>query len=156
MRLASLAAGVAKVVFALVALAAFGALVDLLMRNRPMPEPVAGSALLLLGVVVEVLATRALWKTGGGTPNPTHPTASLVASGPYAWSRNPLYLGRLAMLAGLALVEGSLGTLATAVALALALQLVLVPREEARLRARFGAAYEAYAHRTRRWFGRRA
>ena len=74
----------------------------------------------------------------------------LLQSGPYAYTRNPMYLGHLLFLAGLALsFRSALGGL---ILLAnLPWFHARVREDEARLRARFGAEYAAYAARVRRW-----
>ncbi len=93
------------------------------------------------------------FRRAGTTVNPTRPdTASaLVATGVYRFTRNPMYLGLLSVLAGWA------AWLSNAVAFAGPLLFVLyidrfqiVPEEKA-LAAKFGAAFDDYRRRTRRW-----
>jgi protein-S-isoprenylcysteine O-methyltransferase Ste14 len=82
---------------------------------------------------------------------PGQPTTAMVETGPYRLSRNPLYVGLLALYLGLALLAPSFWAL---VLLPLAVALVrwgAVLPEERYLRARFGAAYDEYAGRVRRW-----
>jgi protein-S-isoprenylcysteine O-methyltransferase Ste14 len=78
-------------------------------------------------------------------------TTTVIDSGPFARSRNPLYLGLLAGAAGVALLAGSLWAL---VALPLEWALLrwgaVVP-EERYLAAKFGGAYADYTSRVRRW-----
>ena len=78
----------------------------------------------------------------------------LIARGPYAISRNPMYLGELVLWAGWAVWFGSI-----AVAIGLAVlwtAIALVVRwEERSLEAQFGTDYLAYRDRTSRWFGMR-
>ena len=73
-----------------------------------------------------------------------------MTAGPHALSRNPVYLGHLIFMLGLALSTGS--------KLAWAILLVNLPwfqgrvlYDEQRLREKFGAGYEAYCRRVRRW-----
>lgn len=87
---------------------------------------------------------------GGGGPGMKIPPDRLVTGGPYAWCRNPMYLGHLIFLLGLTL------TFQSAVALALLVVTVVllqkhVLEDEKRLRELFGADYEAYAARVKRW-----
>ena len=78
------------------------------------------------------------------------PPDKLLTTGPYALSRNPMYLGHLIFLLGLALSTGS--RLAWGILLAnLPWFQSRVLRDEVRLRAKFGAEYEAYCRRVRRW-----
>lgn len=82
---------------------------------------------------------------------PGQPTTSLLERGPYRWSRNPLYVGMLALCVALALLLPTLwGLLLTPVAVVLVEWGAIRP-EERFLRERFGAAYDAYAARVRRW-----
>jgi protein-S-isoprenylcysteine O-methyltransferase Ste14 len=78
-------------------------------------------------------------------------TTALIEGGPFARSRNPLYVGLLALSAGLALLAGSLWAL-----LALPLEWALlhwgaVLPEERYLTRTFGPAYADYSSRVRRW-----
>ena len=82
---------------------------------------------------------------------PGSETTTVIDTGPFARSRNPLYLGLLAGSAGVALLAGSLWAL-----LALPLEWALlrwgaVLPEERYLAAKFGADYDEYTSRVRRW-----
>lgn len=79
----------------------------------------------------------------------------LVDEGPFALSRNPMYLGLLLGLVGLALLLGSPWAAVGPVLFFLACERVYIPFEEARMAATFGPAYDRYRSRVRRWFGRR-
>jgi protein-S-isoprenylcysteine O-methyltransferase Ste14 len=102
-------------------------------------------AIALIGWAVLVLVKA------GNDPRPDKPDAALVEAGPFRWSRNPIYLGFLLAAAGLALIWGTFwGWIGVAVLHAL-LDRQVIAKEEAYLTARFGAAYEAYQSRVRRW-----
>ena len=81
------------------------------------------------------------------------PPERLVTTGPFAWCRNPMYLGHILFLLGLTLTLQSwfaaLITAATAVWFHFR-----VRRDEKRLRERFGEPYEEYSARVRRWIPR--
>ena len=78
---------------------------------------------------------------------------ALIETGPFAWSRNPLYLGNLMMWSGVGLLAGR-PVVAVVVVAALALHYrFVVAWEEQNLRVRIGAPYEAYAARVSRWIG---
>ena len=82
---------------------------------------------------------------------PGMPTESMITEGPYRLSRNPLYVGLLALYLSLALLAGSFWALVLfPVAVALVLWGAIRP-EERFLRRRFGTAYDDYASRVRRW-----
>ena len=69
----------------------------------------------------------------------------------FALSRNPIYLGLIAAMMGVALWAGSGWGVVTTAATAAAIATAVVPKEEAYLRRLFGADWQAYAARVRRW-----
>ncbi|MEW6369050.1 MAG: methyltransferase [Acidobacteriota bacterium] len=79
-------------------------------------------------------------------------TTRLVTEGIYRWSRNPLFVGWALVLVGLGLVRGSAMVLLLALVFWLSYRLCL-PLEEELLGRLYGEAYEAYRHRTHRYFG---
>lgn len=82
---------------------------------------------------------------------PGQSTQAMIDSGPFARSRNPLYLGLLVLyVATCLLVPTAWGLVLAPVAVALVTWGAIRP-EERFLRARFGDDYEAYAARVRRW-----
>jgi protein-S-isoprenylcysteine O-methyltransferase Ste14 len=89
-------------------------------------------------------------RLGGGGPGMDTPPERLVTGGPFAWCRNPMYLGHLIFLLGLALSLRS--ALAAAMTLATAIWFQLrVQRDEKRLAQRFGQPYLDYRARVKRW-----
>ena len=106
--------------------------------------------LLAWGFLQYSLVGRYRRRIGGGGPGMKIPPDRLVTSGPYAWCRNPMYLGHFIFVLGLALVFQSLFALALLVVTIVILQTHAV-RDEQRLRGLFGADYEAYAARVKRW-----
>ena len=89
-------------------------------------------------------------RRGGGGPGMETPPERLVTTGPFAWCRNPMYLGHVVFLVGLALTLRSLLAAGIAAATAAWFQF-RVRRDEIRLRDRFGQPYEAYVTRVKRW-----
>jgi protein-S-isoprenylcysteine O-methyltransferase Ste14 len=82
---------------------------------------------------------------------PTRGADSLIVDAPFNFTRNPIYLSEAVILAGLGLANASLWHLAIApIFMAAVTRLAIIP-EEAHLSARFGAEWEAYAARVRRW-----
>ncbi|HEX3916299.1 MAG TPA: isoprenylcysteine carboxylmethyltransferase family protein [Caulobacteraceae bacterium] len=77
--------------------------------------------------------------------------SGVITSGPYAFSRNPMYLGLLIIAFGAALWVGAWPMLAAPPAVFLVANFVHIPFEEAKLRRQFGGAFDAYASRVRRW-----
>ena len=89
-------------------------------------------------------------RRGGGGPGMDRPPERLVTSGPFAYCRNPMYLGHIIFLLGLTLsLRSALGALITLAALVW-FQL-RVQRDESRLRERFGQPYVDYKARVKRW-----
>jgi protein-S-isoprenylcysteine O-methyltransferase Ste14 len=82
---------------------------------------------------------------------PGQATTSLLTTGPYGLTRNPLYVGLLVLHAGSALVVGSLWALASLPLAWAALHWGAVLPEERYLRARLGRPYEDYGRHVRRW-----
>lgn len=79
----------------------------------------------------------------------------LVDTGVFRFSRNPMYLGFLVLLIGVALVLGSLTAWLAPMAFLVAADRWYIPYEERRMNAIFGADYQRYQGNVRRWIGRR-
>jgi hypothetical protein len=89
-------------------------------------------------------------KHGGGGPGLETPPVRLVSSGPYAYTRNPMYLGHLIYLTGLALTLQS--TFAAVITVAVAVWFHLRVRgDEAKLVERLGSPYIDYSRSVKRW-----
>ncbi|MEQ6900354.1 isoprenylcysteine carboxylmethyltransferase family protein [Nocardioides sp. YIM 152588] len=82
---------------------------------------------------------------------PGQRTSAMIEEGPYRLSRNPLYVGMLALYLALALLAPTLWGLALFPAAVALVRWGAIGPEERFLRERFGAPYEAYADRVRRW-----
>ena len=82
---------------------------------------------------------------------PRQAPSALITTGIFRLSRNPIYLADLLILAGLSLIWGKLLGLILVPVLARILITRFITGEEARLAEAFGAEYEAYLSRTRRW-----
>lgn len=75
----------------------------------------------------------------------------LVTSGPYRFSRNPVYLGYTLLMLGAGLFTGNLWMALAAVITAYVTHAWIVRSEEKHLLARFGFEFECYCRRTRAW-----
>ena len=82
---------------------------------------------------------------------PHREPSALVETGPYRWSRNPIYLADLVILAGWALLLGAPAALVLLGPLYVVLTTRFVLKEEALLTDRLGEAYTAYRARVPRW-----
>jgi protein-S-isoprenylcysteine O-methyltransferase Ste14 len=92
---------------------------------------------------------------GDGTPGLWDAPARVVATGPYRWVRNPIYLAALFVVLGEAWLFMSLAVLAYAGVMAIFFHLFVTGYEERRLARRFGGAYLEYRHTVPRWIPRR-
>ncbi len=110
-----------------------------------------------LGAIVFALALALVaWAistmTRAGSNVPTNlPTTTIVEAGPYRLTRNPIYLGMVLGLIGLATAFNSLWLLMTLALFALIIRYGVIAREEAYLERKFGDVYRRYRARVRRW-----
>jgi protein-S-isoprenylcysteine O-methyltransferase Ste14 len=87
-----------------------------------------------------------------GTPVPgNQPTTNIVRTGPFRFSRNPIYVAFFVLQLGIALCIGSTWMLATLIPAAALVSGVVVRREERYLEGRFGQQYSSYRDSVRRW-----
>ncbi len=91
------------------------------------------------------------FRRAGTNIEPHKPALVLVETGPYRFTRNPMYLGLITVMLGASLAASLDWGLPLTVILWLVLHHGVVLREEAYLRRKFGAPYEAFLARTRRW-----
>ena len=108
-------------------------------------------ALLAVGSVWLALVAARTFEREGTNVIPTQPALKVVTSGPYRFTRNPMYLGMVLLLLGLSLVFSLEWGIILTPMLWLAYDRVVVAREEAYLTGKFGADYRALLDRTRRW-----
>lgn len=85
------------------------------------------------------------------TVNPYGRASALCTSGPFRFSRNPIYLGDWLILIGLSMLMNTLWPLVFAPLIWIMLRYGVIRHEEAYLEAVFGDAYHAYKQRVRRW-----
>jgi protein-S-isoprenylcysteine O-methyltransferase Ste14 len=112
--------------------------------------PWLGAALAAAGFGVMAWGARA-FSAAGTTIKPFEKSSVVVTEGPYRFTRNPMYLGMVGMLGGLALALGTLGPWVAVVALGVLLQARFIRNEERALVASLGEPYERYRRSVRRW-----
>lgn len=112
-----------------------------------------GAALIVIGAGLVVLARRQFAQHGQPT-DPGRPTSQLITTGVFSRSRNPLYLGGICVLVGLALALRLTWVLILLIPALVVCHYVLVVPEERYLAATFGEDYRAYAASVHRWIGR--
>jgi protein-S-isoprenylcysteine O-methyltransferase Ste14 len=114
------------------------------------PAHIAGLGIGFAGLLLTAWAVFTLFQHNT-TVLPDRPARTLVTTGPYAWRRNPIYLGEALMLLGVAeLTHNIWFVILTAVFAGLILWLAILP-EERHLEAKFGTEWQAYAEQTRRF-----
>lgn len=109
-----------------------------------------GGVLAASGLALNLMGAQ-LFKKAGSSIMPTKPTSTIITTGVYGYSRNPLYLGMALVHGGLAICGGSIAALATLVLSVLVIQTYVIAREERYLEAKFGDVYTDYKKRVRRW-----
>ena len=114
-----------------------------------------GLLLMAVGALIDLWVIYYQHTEGRGTPSPFVPTQRLVQDGPFAYSRNPMYVGTLTIYTGLGLLTGSVAMLALVALGALMVHSYVVLVEEPELEARFGEEYRAYKRRVPRWLSLR-
>lgn len=113
--------------------------------------PIPGIVLIIAGFVLSSYAS-ALFSSEKTEILPSSETNRvLVTRGPYAYTRNPMYLGIVMQFLGVFLWAGSLPLLVGVALYFCIINFIFIPFEEAKLSRIFGADYVSYKSRVRRW-----
>jgi protein-S-isoprenylcysteine O-methyltransferase Ste14 len=110
-----------------------------------------GAAVFVLALALVAWAITTMARAGSNVPT-NLPTTTIVGSGPYRFTRNPIYLGMFLGLIGLTIALDNLWLLVMLVPFAIVIRYGVVAREEAYLECKFGDVYRGYRSRVRRWF----
>jgi protein-S-isoprenylcysteine O-methyltransferase Ste14 len=105
---------------------------------------------LALGVYINLIADRAFHRAST-TVKPFEEPAVLITDGVFRFSRNPMYLGFLLVLIGIALLLRSLSPYGVILAFGILLDRMYIRVEEQNLADKFGQGWLAYKRSTRRW-----
>ena len=129
-----------------------------ILLNRLFPFPAGlpqmvemlGVMLVLAGLGLAFMAVRQ-FGAAHTTLDPHGSVKTIVTSGPYRLSRNPIYVGFVCTLIGLPLALGTYWGAVLSPLLVLGLNSLVIQHEEAYLEKKFGEAYAGYKSRVRRW-----
>lgn len=118
-----------------------------------LPNPwTDGLGLVMIGAGVGLAVTAALTFRGAGTHvNPTKPATTVVAHGPFRFTRNPMYLSMAVIYLGGVLLLDSLWPLVLWPVTIWVIRTQVIQREEEYLERKFGAVYLDYKKKVRRW-----
>ena len=142
----------------LVFLACIGAGVLLGRVVRPLVLPIpaapriaAGALVIAAGLALVIWAFGPFRRTGQD-PAPWKPSPSLIAEGPYRFTRNPMYLAMVTVQLGVGVCAGNVWILLLAPLALVLVHFIAVLPEEAYLGERFGQDYARYRASVRRYF----
>jgi protein-S-isoprenylcysteine O-methyltransferase Ste14 len=120
-------------------------------RNLSLPYRWIPSIVLgVVGVAFNILADG-LFKRHKTTVRPFEKSSALITEGVFCFSRHPMYVGMVLILAGLALLMGSATPWIVIVGFAVLVEFVYVRPEETMMEATFGDAYREYKSRVHKW-----
>ena len=111
---------------------------------------VLGAGLIASGVILSSLGIRH-FRRHHTTVDPFGAPTALVSTGPYRFTRNPMYVGITFTLLGIAFLIATLPFLLSPIAFFAVINATQIPREEAKLTSLFGEQYAHYRQRVRRW-----
>ena len=133
--------------------AVVGSLLQFIFPIRVMRYSVALSSGVVLAVVSASLAVWAgrVMKAAGANIRPDRPALTIVRSGPYRFTRNPMYLSLCLLQLALGFVLDSWIPLLLTIPLMLILHFGVILREESYLETKFGEQYLAFKREVHRW-----
>jgi len=114
------------------------------------PWRLAGLLPFFLGIVLTLMADQT-FKKHNTTVKPFEKSSTLVTTGVFTVSRNPMYLGMTLILLGVGMLNGSLSPFAVVIVFPILLDRVFISPEERMLEDTFGDQFREYRKRVRRW-----
>jgi protein-S-isoprenylcysteine O-methyltransferase Ste14 len=114
------------------------------------PYTLSGIVLIVSGILLTIWTNYNLLKKGTAIM-PYEMPRHLITSGPYRFSRNPLYLGMAAALFGAAVFLGSLAPFIFPAIFMIVIEKSFISAEEKNLAKEFGSRYGEYKKSVRRW-----
>jgi len=111
-----------------------------------------GWVLIAAGLGLDLWGIATLWR-GRSNVLPHRAADRLIVSGPFAFTRNPIYLGNTTAIVGVGGAVGSLWFVLAALVMAKCVEALAIRREERHLALRFGRDWLDYCARVPRWLG---
>lgn len=111
----------------------------------------AGWPVVALGFAISASGRFAFARAGTEALPVSEKNSALVTTGPFRFTRNPMYLGILVVTVGLAVVVGVAAAYAAPIAFFFFVNFISIPYEEEKMERQFGEAYRNYKARVRRW-----
>lgn len=112
---------------------------------------IIGIIIMAVGAILVLICVIVFVVKGKGTPAVFDPPTEFVAVGPYAYVRNPMYIGGFILLIGFGLFHLSLSILILAVLLIVVFHFFVLIIEEPKLESLFGKSYLDYKKKINRW-----
>ena len=109
-----------------------------------------GFLFLIIGGVLNIWADQ-IFKKSQTTIKPGEKPTTFIKTGPYKFSRNPMYLGVALLLIGIGFILGSVTSFLGFILFIILIEVIFIPEEEKNLQAQFGEEYEAYKQKVRKW-----
>jgi protein-S-isoprenylcysteine O-methyltransferase Ste14 len=117
----------------------------------PFPWNLPGLIPFALGVGINMQADRA-FKRVKTTVKPYETSTTLITDGVFRVTRNPMYVGFVLILLGIAIFVGSLSPYLVVFVFPFVMEKMFITVEEQMLADTFGETWFAYTHKVRRWF----
>jgi protein-S-isoprenylcysteine O-methyltransferase Ste14 len=132
---------------------ALGLLIQLAAPVRLVPPGIGApvGSLVTLGAIALFLVSLRTLRAARTSVRGNRPTRTIVRQGPYRFTRNPIYLAFSLLQIGVALLANSVWLLVTLIPAVALMSLVVIPKEEQYLTARFPEEYPSYTRAVRRW-----
>jgi len=111
-----------------------------------------GIGLIAVSFIAPVWAFMLFLREGTQVSPTAEANNKLVTSGPFRFTRNPMYLGLVVLSLGVAVATGGVLMFVAPLLVFAIANWVHIPFEEAKMRRQFGPAFDGYARNVRRWF----
>jgi len=121
------------------------------------PIVIINSPLLYIGILMIIFGawiniwTDNLFKRNKTSVKPYEESEVLIISGPFTFTRNPMYLGMFVFLLGISLLTGAVSTILLVIAFFIIINIWYIPPEEKMLEEKFGSEYLEFKSKVRKW-----